>query len=59
MQFWPPDDEHNNNNNNIYLLQLGCYPVAVVLPGGSDLCSKHVEAWNKTYCETNFAHQVG
>jgi len=23
------------------------------------LCSKHVEAWNKTYCETNFVHQVG
>ena len=21
--------------------------------------SKHVEAWNKTYCETNFVHQVG
>jgi len=20
---------------------------------------KHVEAWNKTYCETNFLHQVG
>jgi len=23
------------------------------------MCSKHVEAWNKTYCETNFEHQVG
>jgi len=23
------------------------------------LCSKHVEAWNRTYCETNFVHQVG
>jgi len=22
---------HNNNNNNIYLLQLGCYLVAVVI----------------------------
>ena len=22
--------DNNNNNNNIYLLQLGCYPVAVV-----------------------------
>jgi len=21
------------------------------------MCSKHVEAWNKTYCETNFVHQ--
>jgi len=20
--------------------------------------SKHVEAWNKSYCETNFVHQV-
>ena len=23
-------ENHNNNNNNIYLLQLGCNPVAVV-----------------------------
>ena len=23
------------------------------------MCSKHVEAWNKTYRETNFVHQVG
>ena len=23
--------DNNNNNNNIYLLQLGCYPVAVVI----------------------------
>jgi len=22
---------NNNNNNNIYILQLGCYPVAVVI----------------------------
>jgi len=22
---------NNNNNNNIYLLQLGCYPMAVVI----------------------------
>jgi len=22
---------NNNNNNNIYLLQLGCYPVAVLI----------------------------
>jgi hypothetical protein len=22
-------------------------------------CPKHVEACNKTYCETNFVHQVG
>ena len=25
------DDDDNNNNNNIYLLQLGCHPVAVVI----------------------------
>jgi len=25
------DDDDNNNNNNIYLLQLGCYPGAVVI----------------------------
>jgi len=22
------------------------------------MCSKHVEAWNKTYCKTNFVHEV-
>ena len=26
-----PSKYNNNNNNNIYLLQLGCYPVAVVI----------------------------
>ena len=25
------DDDDDNNNNNIYLLQLGCHPVAVVI----------------------------
>jgi len=25
------DDDNNNNNNNSNLLQLGCYPVAVVI----------------------------
>ena len=25
------DKYNNNNNNNIYLLQLGCHPVAVVI----------------------------
>ena len=24
-------NNNNNNNNNIYLLQFGCYPVAVVI----------------------------
>ena len=28
-------------------------------PDDEHMCSKHVEAWNKTYCETNFVHQVG
>ena len=29
---WDDDDgDNNNNNNNIYLLQLGCHPVAVVI----------------------------
>jgi len=28
-------------------------------PDDEHKCSKHVEAWNKTYCETNFVHQVG
>jgi len=25
------DDDNNNNNNNLYLLQLDCHPVAVVI----------------------------
>jgi len=25
------NNNNNNNNNNIYLLQLGCYPVAVII----------------------------
>ena len=25
------NNNNNNNNNNIYLLQLGCHPVAVVI----------------------------
>jgi hypothetical protein len=28
-------------------------------PGDEHMCSKHVEAWNKTYCKTNFVHRVG
>jgi len=28
-------------------------------PDDEHMCSKHVGAWNKTYCETNFVHQVG
>ena len=28
-------------------------------PDDKHMCSKHVEAWNKTYCEINFVHQVG
>jgi len=28
-------------------------------PDDEHICSKHVEAWNRTYCETNFVHQVG
>ena len=28
-------------------------------PHDEHMCSKHVETWNKTYCETNFVHQVG
>ena len=27
-------------------------------PDDEHMCSKHVEAWNKTYCETNFVHLV-
>jgi len=28
-------------------------------PDDEHICSKYVEAWNKTYCETNFVHQFG
>jgi len=28
-------------------------------PDDEHMYSKHVDAWNKTYCETNFVHQVG
>ena len=28
-------------------------------PDDEHMCSKHVKGWNKTYCETNFMHQVG
>jgi len=28
-------------------------------PDDEHMCSKHVETLNKTYCETNFVHQVG
>ena len=28
-------------------------------PDDDHMCSKHVEACNKTYCGTNFVHQVG
>ena len=27
-------------------------------PDDEHMCSKYVEAWNKTYCKTNFVHQV-
>jgi hypothetical protein len=25
-----PNESYNNNNNNIYLLQMGCRPVAII-----------------------------
>jgi len=33
--------------------------IIITPPDDEHMCSKHVEAWNKTYCETNFVHQVG
>jgi len=27
-------------------------------PDDEHMCSKHVEAWNKTYCETKFVPQL-
>jgi hypothetical protein len=30
-------NNNNNNNNNIYLLQMGCHPVAVIAIGTRDL----------------------
>jgi len=35
------------------------YVMQFLPPDDEHMCSKHVEAWNKTYCETNFVHQVG
>ena len=29
--FWYNNNNNNNNNNYIYLLQLGCHPLAVVI----------------------------
>jgi len=38
-------------------------PIGVMIPeippDDEHMFSKHVEARNKTYCETNFVHQVG
>jgi len=37
-------------------------PIGVMqfwLPDDKHMCSKHVEAWNKTYGETNFVYQIG
>jgi len=32
----------------------------IITPIGDEyMCSKHVEALNKTYCEANFVHQAG
>jgi len=31
LKWQTAQSDNNNNNNNIYLLQLGCYPVAVVI----------------------------
>ena len=31
VTFWNFANAPKNNNNNIYLLQLGCHPVAVVI----------------------------
>jgi len=36
-----------------------CFVMQFWPPDDEHMCSKHVEAWNKTYCETNFVHQVG
>jgi hypothetical protein len=29
-EFLEAGNNNNNNNNNIYLLQMGCHPVAVI-----------------------------
>jgi len=33
------NNNNNNNNNNFYLLQLGCYPVAVVMLHVNKTCN--------------------
>jgi len=45
-------DTHRCDDTGGYVIQF--WP-----PDDEHMCPKHVEAWNKTYCETNFVHQVG
>jgi len=54
-------DAQNLFHNKFYFMPLHVSSTCVQFWPRDDehMCSKHVEAWNKTYCETNFVHQVG
>ena len=49
---WSPLDTYKCDDTRGCVMQF-------LPPDDQHTCSKHVEAWNKFYCETNFVHQVG
>ena len=58
-------DVQNLFHNKFYFMPLHVSSICAhhqeefLLPDEERMCSKHVEIWNTTYCETNFVHQVG
>jgi len=53
------NNNNNNNNNNIYLVQLGCYLVAVVIrypvaKGGEKFCSSLLLCGKNTKCRASW-----
>jgi len=44
--------------NKFYFMPLHVFEHMCSPPDDEHMCSKHVEAWNKTYCKTHFVHQV-
>ena len=54
MQFWPPDDKHMWYHYTYRCEDTRGCVMQFWPPDDEHMCSKHVEAWNKTYCETKF-----
>ena len=50
-------DAQNLFHNKFYFMPL--HVPSTCAHHDEHMCWEHVEAWNKTYCETNFVHQVG